>query len=216
MQDSHLAIGQLHRIQIGQAMPFAREQTSAINKYQIEHAIVSSTGIAGDEQADPFFHGGPFQAIHHMPQSVYDLIRSQYPKLVVIDGMLGENITITNMQETNVCIGDVYVLGSVKMQVTRPRRPCWKIDSQLNQRGVAKMLLDHGQIGWYYRVLQSGEFRINDSCYLLERPTPHATLQALWHTYHTVFDQHDAQLRYWLESPYLADSFKIALQKRAR
>lgn len=53
-----------------------------------------------------------------------------------------------SMNESNVCVGDIYLIGTVKMQVTRPRKPCWKIDAQLNSRGIAKFLLGEGCIGW--------------------------------------------------------------------
>lgn len=209
-------VGELAYIQIGAALPFAREQTSAINKYRVPHVQIHSTGLVGDEQADPFFHGGPLQAVHQMPAEVYELIRQRWPDLTLYDGALGENFRISGMHEGNVCIGDIYQMGLVQLQVTRPRRPCWKIDAQLGQRGVAKALLDAGQIGWYYRVVQTGECAVGDCCYLLSRPQPQAVLAELWQVYHEVFDAADERLNHWLQLPELADSFKVSLRKRTR
>lgn len=47
--DLPLNCGKVTRIQIGEAMPFAREQTSAINKFTITEAEVNTLGIVGDE-----------------------------------------------------------------------------------------------------------------------------------------------------------------------
>lgn len=162
-------IGTVERLQIGQSLPFAREQVSAINKYMVDEVEVTTLGFVGDEQADQFFHGGQLRAVHQMPKNVYFLIKEKFPKLTLYEGLLGENLIIANMDETNVCIGDIYQIGSVQLQVTRPRRPCWKIDSQLNMRGVAKYLLDCGCAGWYYRVLQTGQIKQGDTCNLLNR-----------------------------------------------
>lgn len=219
--DLPLNCGKVTRIQIGEAMPFAREQTSAINKFTITEAEVNTLGIVGDEQADPFFHGGQFQAIHQMPASVYPLIKVNFPEVTIYEGMLGENLIIgdadqTSMNESNVCVGDIYQIGTVKMQVTRPRKPCWKIDAQLNSRGIAKFLLDEGCIGWYYRIVQNGHFKLDDECQLIDRPEPDATLSSLWHTFNHIKDSNDPQLQYWLNNEYLVQSFKSSLKKRAR
>ena len=207
--------GILLRVQVGEAMPFAREQASAINKFVVDGPVqVGSLGLAGDEQADTFFHGGALQAVHNMPQTVYTLLREHYPDLTIHDGMLGENITISDQIEDNVCIGDQYQLGSVVLQVTRPRRPCWKIDSQLGRSGIARFLQLRGQVGWYYRVLQTGSFQCGDACTLLERPYPDATLAALWAIYNDNRQRSPASIQYWLGVGPLERSFKEKLARR--
>ncbi len=117
-----------------------------------------------------------------------------------------------SMNESNVCVGDIYLIGTVKMQVTRPRKPCWKIDAQLNSRGIAKFLLDEGRIGWYFRIAQNGHFKLDDECQLIERPEPEATLSSLWYTFNHIKDSNDPQLQYWLNNEYLVQSFKSSLQ----
>lgn len=206
--------GVVSRLQIGEALPFAREQTSAINKYPVDRVRVSTTGFEGDEQADPFFHGGQFQAIHQMPARVYDLIRAQFPAVVVYEGMLGENLIISGMQESGVCIGDTYQIRDVLMQVTRPRRPCWKIDAQLNQRGVARFLQEQGCVGWYYRVLQTGEMAVQDTCHRVLRPWPFATLERLWEIYNDKDFRDPVEIARWLAIDALERSFKEVLRKR--
>ena len=43
----------------------------------------------------------------------------------------GENITVTNMLESDVCIGDTYQLGEAIIQVTQARVPCSTISKRL-------------------------------------------------------------------------------------
>ena len=36
----------------------------------------------------------------------------------------GENLTVDELDEDSVCIGDVLEIGSVRMEVSQPRQPC--------------------------------------------------------------------------------------------
>jgi len=206
--------GTVRRLPVGQALPFAREQTSAINKYAVDHVTVTTTGCVGDEQADTFFHGGQFRAIHQMPEQAYALIRQAFPDVTIYEGMLGENLIVSDMHESQVCISDIYKIGSVLMQITRPRRPCWKIDAQLNQRGVAKFLQEQGCVGWYYRIIETGEMAMNNVCTLVSRPYPYATLSRLWEIYNYKSFNDADEIKQWLTNEALEISFKDVLRKR--
>lgn len=208
--------GHVSRLQIGQALPFAREQTSAINKSRVDRVEVTTLGFVGDEQADQFFHGGQIQAVHQMPQQVYALIAQAFPEVSLHEGMLGENLIVSDMGESNVCIGDVFEIGDVQLQVTRPRRPCWKIDAQLNRRGVAKFLQDQGCVGWYHQVLRTGSIREGDACVLLRRPYPFATLARLWQIWNDSAFRDADEIARWLAVEPLERSFKQVLAKRLR
>lgn len=213
MSDLHL-MGHVQRLQIGEALPFAREQTSAINKYKVESVEVIETGFVGDEQADQFFHGGHIQAVHQMPIEVYQLIKNNFPSIIIYEGMLGENIIISGMNEHTVCIGDIYQVGSVQIQVTRPRRPCWKIDTLLNKSGIAKFLQDQKCVGWYYKVIQKGVINQHDKCFLIDRPYPFAYLDRLWDIYNDKKFNDAIEIEKWLQIEPLERSFKEVLKKR--
>lgn len=208
--------GRVIRLQVGQAMPFAREQTSAINKSSVAQVSVTTTGFVGDEQADQYFHGGQMQAVHQMPTRAYELIAAAFPDLTVYEGMLGENLIVSGMHEADVCIGDIFQIGTVRLQVTRPRRPCWKIDAQLNRRGVAKFLQEQGCVGWYYRVLQTGGISRHDVCERLARPHPFATLARLWQIHDDPGFKDAAEIAQWLAIDALESSFKRLLSKRLK
>ncbi|MNP37595.1 6-N-hydroxylaminopurine resistance protein [compost metagenome] len=55
-----------------------------------------------------------------------------------------------------MCIGDVYQIGDVILQVSQPRYPCFKL---IQKHGVADLpaqVLQTGFSGYYFRVLQEG------------------------------------------------------------
>ena len=146
-------------------------QPSAIQKDKISSAVVNETGIVTDEQADLRYHGGVEKALHQFSQRSYDIITAEFPELIgkAVSGSIGENLTSLLMDETNVHIGDIYAIGDVRLQVSEPRVPCWKIDERFKVTGVSKFIADNGLNGWYFRVLTPGEFNINDRITLEKR-----------------------------------------------
>ena len=62
-----LHIANLICVRAGKAMPFAREEMSAIDKAPIKAPVaVNFMGLTTDEQADRRHHGGPLKAVHQL------------------------------------------------------------------------------------------------------------------------------------------------------
>ena len=142
---------------------------------------VSVNGLAGDAQADRKAHGGPGKALHHFPVEHYARLAAAFPEARrLAPGALGENISTRDLTEATVCIGDVFRLGSVRLQVSQPRTPCWKIDHQMACEGVAVHIAEHGLAGWYYRVLEAGEIAAGDRLEHIEQPADGVTLAEFW------------------------------------
>ena len=107
-----LHIANLICVRAGKAMPFAREQMSAIDKAPIKEAVaVNFMGLTTDEQADRRHHGGPLKAVHQLAMATYDKINAEFGLKVRV-GTLGENLTteavtgLLEMTEATVCLGD--------------------------------------------------------------------------------------------------------------
>lgn len=83
----------------------------------------------------------------------------------------GENITVTNMLESDVCIGDTYQLGEAIIQVTQARVPCSTISKRLGIPGILPRIVATGFTGYLCRVLQEGTVRKDSKITLLERPS---------------------------------------------
>ncbi|KAH7325548.1 MOSC domain-containing protein [Stachybotrys elegans] len=151
------------------------EITSAIYKDEHEGPIFcGSTGLQGDEHA-AHSHGGIERAVHQYNPSHYPDWRSEgvpNPHLYEI-GAVGENIATTSMSEDNVCIGDVYQLGSeVLLQVSEPRHPCFKLNARFEWPRMLKRTIQTGRSGWNMRVLKAGKICKGDKMVLLKRPYP--------------------------------------------
>ncbi|MCW0482313.1 MOSC domain-containing protein [Gaoshiqia sediminis] len=148
----------------------------------LEREKVLETGLVNDNQADKKHHGGPDKAIHHYAFEHYEYWKNEPGVLnpeVFCEGGFGENISTVGMDESSVCIGDKYRVGSVVLEVSQARQPCWKLNIRFGHPGMSRMVQDSFRTGWYYRVLHEGEIQANDHFELLERPLAQWPLRKL-------------------------------------
>lgn len=234
-QNLPLHIANLTCVRAGKAMPFAREQMSAIDKAPIKAPVaVDFMGLTTDEQADRRHHGGPLKAVHQLPVATYEKINAEFGLKVRV-GTLGENLTteavngLPEMDETTVCIGDVFQCGkdkangtdnndSVQLRIVQPRRPCYKINDQIGQftkvPNIASWVTKQGIAGWYFEVVRAGMIAADLPVYLIERPYPFATLEKLWQLSNSK-EKFDAEvIEPWLAIECLEKSWKTVLAKK--
>jgi MOSC domain-containing protein YiiM len=145
---------------------------SGIVKPPVPGARVTAEGIDGDQQADRRVHGGPEKAVHHYAAENYPRLAARFPEIAaaLVPGSLGENLSTRGWTEDDVRIGDVFQVGGVRLQVSQPRTPCWKIDHRFGVDGVARFVADERIAGWYYRVLQPGPIAVGDEFAHVDRP----------------------------------------------
>jgi MOSC domain-containing protein YiiM len=158
-----------------------KRSPTGIYKKSVDQVSVDLLGIEGDIQADKRFHGGPEKALHQYALSSYEKIIKRYPLLhkKAEPGMIGENLSAIDMNEHNVCIGDIYKVGSAILQVSSPRIPCWKIDAKFKQTNLHQFISQHRLNGWYYRVVQAGDITLNDKLILQQRPNTDFTVDTM-------------------------------------
>lgn len=116
---------------------------------------VSFTNIAGDGQADLINHGGPDKAVYVYPSEHLPLWRDE----IGYDGgvsAFGENLTIEGIDENAACIGDTWHWGAVRLQISQPRWPCFKLAHRTGHPDMVKRFVASGRSGWYMRVLTPG------------------------------------------------------------
>ncbi|MES0872675.1 MOSC domain-containing protein [Sinimarinibacterium thermocellulolyticum] len=166
---------------------------------------VGEHGIVIDAQADRRVHGGPEKAVHHFPAKNYARLRAAFPQVAtqLVPGSLGENISTSDWDESEVCIGDVLRAGSVRLQLCQPRSPCWKIDARFGVDGMTRFIAEHGLAGWYYRVLQPGAFAAGDALVLEWRAADAVSLREYWDLYAAARPDLDA-VRRVVDAPGLA------------
>lgn len=132
--------------------------TGIFKKPIVEGRIaLTALNFEGDGQADPVHHGGPDKAIcvysyEHYPYWERELNRK------LEHGAFGENLTVLGMTETEVCVGDIYSIGSIRLQVTQPRQPCHKLAKKFDLPDLPLRVQNTGYTGFYFRVLTPGLF----------------------------------------------------------
>jgi len=148
---------------------------------------LGAAGLDGDYHADRSVHGGAEKALHHFPAEHYARLAASFPAAAALldTGSIGENLSSRGLDEHGACIGDIYALGDARLQLTQPRRPCWKIDQRYDVRGLAAHIARAGLTGWYYRVLSPATIEAGMTLELVERDPAapsvaefHATLAA--------------------------------------
>jgi MOSC domain-containing protein YiiM len=133
-------------------------------------------GLEGDGQADRRFHGGPEKALLAYCAEHYAFWRERLGRQDMGPGGFGENLSVEGASEATVCIGDTYRIGTVRVQVSQPRTPCWKQARRYERKELPLLIQQSGRTGWYYRVLEQGSLQAGDAMELLERPFPGLTI----------------------------------------
>ncbi|WP_127588501.1 MOSC domain-containing protein [Paenibacillus koleovorans] len=118
---------------------------------------LTETGFHGDGQADLVYHGGPDKAI-----CVYCYEHYPYWEQVMDKplphGAFGENLTVQGLTEREIRIGDIFECGPVRVQVSQPRQPCYKLGKRHDRTELPLLVLQTGYTGFYFRVLAAGMF----------------------------------------------------------
>ncbi len=135
-------------------------------------------GLDGDFQADRRFHGGPIQAVYSLDAAnaasftgALGLFAPPPP------GFFGENFTTSRLTEDVAALGDVYRVGSARVQVTKPRSPCFRMGLRAGAARFVRTFLASRRIGFYMAVIEEGEVGAGDAIELLER-LPNAVTMA--------------------------------------
>jgi len=140
---------------------------------------VHELGLVGDGQADLTVHGGPYQAVYAYPVEHYPYWEGELGREPFEPGTFGENLTVSGLLETEVCIGDVHRMGEVVLQVTCERIPCFKLGHKLKRPDILKPFLQSGRSGFYYRVVHKGELNTGQEIEVIERDPRKVTVRAL-------------------------------------
>lgn len=159
--------------------PMDRPWESGMFKSVTEDPVwLSRTGLKGDEVADKINHGGPEKAVFAYPVQHYEQWQKELNLDAIDIGGMGENMAVLNLDELTVCIGDTYRWGEAIIQVSQPRRPCWKPARRFRVIDFALRIQASGRTGWYFRVLKEGYVRAGLKLELLKRPCPGWTIAA--------------------------------------
>src|SRR5699024_440544 len=157
----------------------------------------------------------PEKALFAYPIKHYTYWKHDLDGTSIDVGGYGENMAVLEMDEFSVAIGDIYQFGDAVIEVSQPRRPCWRPARRHRVKDLAVRIQNTGLTGWYYRVLQEGYVISRIDLELLERPNPEWTIAACNEVMYEDKDNlHRAHQLASVEA--LAPNWKRTLQKRLK
>lgn len=155
----------------------SKQWTSAIFKQCVDAPVnVHCGNIDGDQQADLIHHGGLDKAICAYAVQNYAFWIREFPKVDWKASCFGENLGLSGVCESDVCIGDSFEVGSCILQVSQPRQPCWKLSRRWGIPKLAVRVQQTRRTGWYFRVLNEGVIESGQTMKLISRPYPQWTI----------------------------------------
>ena len=142
--------------------------TSSIFRDPVDGPVaVSLRGLAGDNVTKPD-HGSPGAAICVHLADHYAFWNTRY-KMNLHAGSVGENVTLENIFEDQVYVGDTVRLGTAVVQVSGPRVPCANLQRRIGRPDWIKLTIRENRTGFYLRVLEPGIFQAGDPWIVEER-----------------------------------------------
>lgn len=137
--------------------------TTGIFKQPVDGPVMMRLGgLDGDGQADLANHGGQHKAVYAYTHEMYAHWAGELGRDDFTLGQFGENLTVCEMPDDEVCIGDVYRIRAAEVQVTQPRAPCFKLGLRMGDAAFIKRFLQSCRVGFYLRVLEEGEVAAGD------------------------------------------------------
>lgn len=170
-------------------------------------------GFEGDGVGDTKHHGGPDKAV-----CLYNSDHYPYWKdvlgITLPVAAFGENLTISGLTEKDVCLGDIFQLGSAVVQVTQPRQPCKTLAARYGRMDMVKLVVDSGRTGFYCRVLGEGVVE-KDSPFALQVRDPHEITIAFANNIYHHARKNCEGIGKVLEVPALSESWRRSFQELA-
>ena len=131
--------------------------------------LARRNNLEGDEQADLSVHGGPDKAVYAYPSEHYAYWKDLLENFSYNWGAFGENLTTAGMSEEEVCIGNLYRVGSATLMVTQPRRPCSKLAMKFKREDMANLFINSKRSGFYLAVIEEGSIGVADTIEMIKR-----------------------------------------------
>ncbi|HEX6459738.1 MAG TPA: MOSC domain-containing protein [Thermoleophilaceae bacterium] len=200
---------------VGTPRPIERSngkvETSAIWKEPVSGRVaVRGVNIEGDDQADRSAHGGPDRALYAYAAEDTDWWQDQLGRELG-PGTFGENLTLRGIDVTGARVGERWRIGTVVLEVTSPRIPCWKLAKKMGDPRFIKRFAQAGRPGAYLRIIEEGELGAGDEVEVVDRPDHDVSLALFVDAY-----EHDrSQLPRLLEADALPDAWRDWIEEVA-
>lgn len=140
---------------------------------------VGKLNLDGDGQADSQVHGGAAKAVYAYPSEHYAYWREALGLAELGWGAFGENLTTLGLDEAEVRVGDRLRVGTVELEVTKPRFPCFKLGIRFSGADMIQRFLRSGRTGFYLAVVREGRLAAGDAVQVISRADGAETIAAI-------------------------------------
>jgi MOSC domain-containing protein YiiM len=175
-------LGRVLSVNVGEprAVEWAgREVVTSIWKVPVAGRVPAvGVNLAGDDQADRRVHGGPDKAVYAYALEDYrwwerELRRELDP------ATFGENLTVEGIDLRAATVGEVWAVGTTRLQVAQPRMPCFKLGIRMNDASFVERFERARRNGAYLRIVTEGDVGAGDAIELVSRPSHGVTVDSI-------------------------------------
>jgi MOSC domain-containing protein YiiM len=179
-------VGRVLSVNVGEVREFeynGRPAKSAIWKSPVSGRIaVRGVNVAGDTQADREAHGGPDKAVY--AYAIEDVRWwENYVGRPLSYGTFGENLTTEGIDVNNSLVGERWQIGTVVLEVSEPRIPCWRLAVRMNDKLFPRYFTEALRPGSYLRIVVEGDLAAGDEIRVLDRPEHNLTIRDVFRIY---------------------------------
>ena len=111
----------------------AERSTPASGNPRARATSVRRLNIDGDRQGDTTGHGGENRAVLAYQIESYRYWQRYLGREDFTYGQFGENLTVSGLADTDVCIGDRYRIGTAEFEVSQPRVTCFRVGLRMGR-----------------------------------------------------------------------------------
>ncbi|MGB3138562.1 MAG: MOSC domain-containing protein, partial [Nodosilinea sp.] len=136
--------------------------SGGVPKLPVDSAVVTAAGLAGDQQQDLRFHGGPDRALCLWSLEVIEVLQAEgHP---ILPGSAGENLTLAGVDWGGLGPGSQLQIGEVCIEITDYAPPCRTLTRCFSDRRFSRISQAHypGSSRLYARVKQGGTITTGD------------------------------------------------------
>ena len=207
------ATGKVLSVNVGGVREFeyrGRGATSAIWKNPVSGRVRAiGFNLEGDDQADRTVHGGADKAVYAYAVEDQKWWESEIGRPLEY-GEIGENLTTEGIDITNAVVGEHWEVGTVLLEVSDPRVPCWKVAHRMGDPLFPRRFVAAGRPGTYLRILEEGELGTGDEIRVVLRPEHGLTIGDVFR----ILTRDPGEASRLLSVPQVSESWKAWAESR--
>lgn len=189
-----------------------RTAISAIWKTPIKgRALAKGVNLVGDDQADRQAHGGFDKAVYAYAKEDIRWWEEQIGREIK-NGEFGENLTTQGIEVNCAVVGERWAIGTVVLEVSEPRIPCWRLGVRMNDKTFPKKFTQALRPGPYFRIIKEGELGVGDHINIVEKPQHGLTVRDVF----DIYTKNHTEAARIIDVKEMSDTWKKWAQKKLK